>query len=143
MKKIIPLLLLILVLTGCGAEKEITNVADYEGCVLELTDAEKFVNDEGVSLVRVHAVYTNNNADPLYAMCSFAVRGFQNDTELNDYSDINGSEESLTREIKNGKSLEVSFVFELQDDSQVEILVGTPTADMETVGKAIYLNTEE
>lgn len=136
---------LLVSLTGCGGEtpKELTNIGEYDECTLELLDATKIVTEDGIQAVRVNATYTNNGADPLYASCSFAVRGFQNDVEMNDLSDINGSEESLVREIKNGQSLSVSFVFELTDDSEVEVLIGTPTADMETVGRAVYFATEE
>lgn len=146
MKKSIVVLLLValcLCLVACSeTKKEITNLAEYEGCVLELGEAETFVNDEGKTMLRVSAAYTNNNKDPLYALCSFAVRAFQNDVEINDCSDINGEEEALIREIKNGQSLQVYFVFELTDESGVEVLIGTPTADMETIGRAFYTSPE-
>lgn len=141
---IILSLILVVFMAGCGSEpqKEITNVAEYEGCVLELTDAEMFTDSQGTPMVRVDAVYTNNNEDPLYAACSFAVRAFQNDTELDMYTNVESVDDTITTEVKNGRSIEVSFVFATQDDSPVEVLVGTPTADMETVGRATYFNAE-
>lgn len=136
--------LLLVYLAGCGTTpKELTNTGEYEDCILELLDATKIVTEDGKNAVRVTATYTNNGTDPLYAYCSFAVRGFQNDIEMNDLSDINGNEESLIREIKNGQSLSVAFVFEMTDDSEVEVLIGTPTADMETIGRAVYFEPEE
>ncbi len=69
-------------------------------------------------------------------MSTFAVRAFQN--EIEDCSDINGAEANLIQEVKNGATLEVSYVFKLVDDSEVEVLVGEPTADQTTIGKAVY-----
>lgn len=141
---IILSLVLVIFMAGCGSEpqKEITNVAEYEGCILELTDAEMFTDGQGTPMVRVDAVYTNNNEDPLYAACSFAVRAFQNDVELDMYTNVEGIDDTITTEVKNGSSIEVSFVFATQNNSSVEVLVGTPTADMETIGRAIYFKAE-
>ena len=147
MKKIFAVLssvLLMLSLSACtGANQELTNVAIYEDWQLELQTAEVFTDDEGNRRVRVNAVYTNDSQEPLYALCSFAVRAFQNDIELNDYSDINGGEAELIREVKNGKSINVSYVFDYPQDTQIEVLVGSPTADMETLGKQTYVSEEE
>lgn len=147
MKKFLTILciaILALSLTACGeTAKKVTNVADYEDCRLELQDAEVFTDEEGNRRVRVNAVYTNNGKDPLYASCSFAVRAFQNDVEMADYSDINGNEADLIRELKNGQSINVSYVFDYPEDIEIEILVGTPTADMETIGRQVYFTPEE
>lgn len=145
MKKILSIVMLLtLILTGCGeVPSELTNVGVYKDCQLELKEATTYATDEGENMLRVHAVYTNNGAEPLYAACSFAVRAFQNDVELDECSDINGDEEALIREIKDGQSLEVYFVFKLSDESEVEVLIGTPTADMDTIGREVYLSAEE
>lgn len=147
MKKILSILcaaVLILGMTGCGTEQtELTNTAVYEDWQLELTGAEKFTTDEGQQCVRVTGVYTNNSADPEYGLACFAVRAFQNDKELTDCTDINGDESSLAVEVKNGASIDVAYVFELTDESEVEVLIGTPTADQDTIGKAVYFSTEE
>lgn len=143
MKKVLLLIAVVLLLAGCGAEeKELTNIGEYEGCKLELLDANVVQSEDGKQILKVNAVYTNDNEDPLYAACSFAVRAFQNDEELTECSDINGDEAELIREIRNGKSLNVTYAFELEDESEVEVLIGTPTADEETVGKSVYLKTE-
>lgn len=72
MKKILSIMLaglLVLAVSGCSeAPKELTNVGVFEDYQLELTDAEKFTNDEGQSMVRVNAVYTNNATDPEYGL---------------------------------------------------------------------------
>ena len=80
----------------------------------------------------------NKNVEPLYALSAFAVRAFQNDKELADASDINGDEASLIQEVKDGRSISVTYVFVLDDDSPVEVLIGEPTADQTTIGKKLY-----
>ena len=137
------LLVLALSVTGCGSEKELTNIAEYDGCTLELTGGKVETTDTGETVLRVSATYTNSNSDPLYALCSFGIKAFQNDTEINDLSDINGSEAVLIKEVKNGKSLSVSYVFELTDESPVEVFVCTPTASEENIAKAIYLDSDQ
>lgn len=147
MKKILSIILagvLALAVSGCGeAPKELSNVATFEDYQLELTGAEKFTDDEGQPKVRVSAIYTNNAEDPEYGLACFSVRAFQHDKELTDCTDINGDESNLIVEVKNGASVEVSYVFELADESEVEVLIGTPTANQDTIGKAIYFKTKE
>lgn len=145
MKKIVLFIIsivLVVSLTACGVsaptEKELTNTAVYEDFTLELVTAERFTDDTGRNLIRVHATYTNASEDPCYALSCFAVRAFQNDKEIADVSDINEGEAALIREIKKGESLSVTYVFELVDESAVEVLIGEPTADQVTIGKAIY-----
>lgn len=145
MKKVFSvfiLVLFVLSLTACSSE-ELTNTATYEDWSLELQNAEVFTDENGNNRVRVNAVYTNDSQEPLYALCSFAVRAFQNDIELTDYSDINGNEAELIREVKNGKSINVSYVFDYPEDTQIEVLIGSPTADMTTIGKQVYFSEEE
>lgn len=146
MKKILAvvmMVILVLSLAGCGeVEKELANIGEYEGCVLELLDATVISRDDGVKVLRVSATYTNNNEDPLYAYCSFAVKAFQNDVELTECSDINGDEAVLIQEVKNGKSLSVAFVFELSDESPVEVYVCTPTASQDIIARQNYLEPE-
>lgn len=127
---------------GCSSEKELTNIAEYDGCTLELTGGKVETTDTGKEVFRVSAMYTNSNSEPLYALCSFGVKAFQNDTEINDLSDINGSEAVLIKEVKDGKSLSVSYVFELTNESPVEITVCTPTADEQVIAKVVYLEAE-
>ena len=146
MKKLLTLVCIIammMVLTACGAEKELTNTGVYEDWQLELQDAEVYTNEDGVQVVKVNAVYTNNSEEPQYALSSFAVRAFQDDTELTDLSDINGNEAALIQEVKNGQSLEVSYVFDFPTEKAFEVLIGTPTADQETIGKQVYFDSEE
>ena len=132
-------------LCACGdtSPKELTNVGEYEDCILSLDSATTEILDSGENVIKVTATYTNNANDPLYAYCSFGVKAFQNDIQLDEVSDINGDEADLIREIKNGQSISVTYVFKLSDDSEVEVLVCEPTADSTTIAKQIFLKAEE
>ncbi len=93
--------------------------------------------------MRVHFKFTNNQSDGLYMYECFAVRAFQNDTQLDNITNVNedsetGDSAELIREVKNGASLEGSYVFRLSDDSDVEIRVCTPTADEELLAQKIF-----
>ena len=90
--------------------------------------------------MRVHFKFTNNQSDGLYMYECFAVR---NDTQLDNITNVNedsetGDSAELIREVKNGASLEGSYVFRLSDDSDVEIRVCTPTADEELLAQKIF-----
>ena len=142
MKKFLALvgaLVMVLVLVSCDSAPELTNVGTFEDFTLELGSAEITTSYDGRQALRVHAVYTNASEGPYYALSCFTVRAFQHDKELEDCSDINGDEAALIREVKNGDSLEVAYVFILEDESPVEVLIGEPTADQDTIGRANYL----
>lgn len=137
------LIIVVVSLVGCSGEVELTNIAEYEDCTLELMGAIVENTDTGTQVLRVTATYTNNSAEPLYALCSFGVKAFQNDTEVADLSDINGTEAVLIQEVKDGNSLSVSYVFELNEETTpVEVIVCTPTAEEKPIAKAIYLDTD-
>lgn len=125
---------LMFVFTACGeTEKELTNVAEYDDCVLTIGDLERTSDDS----ICVHATFTNNSEEAAYALSCFSVKAFQSDTELENVSDINDNEVALTKKVKNGESVEVSYVFSLTEgeDSPVEVLVCTPTSDEEVIAK--------
>lgn len=129
-------------LVGCGdtaqPQKELTETAAFEDFILTLGEAERFTDNNGNEMLRVHAVYTNNSQDPYYAASCFAVRAFQNDVELDRYYSVDGEEDNMATEIRNGKSIDVLYFFALGDTSEVEVLVGEPTADMKSIGRRIY-----
>lgn len=137
------LLILAVLLAGCGTastdEKELNGTAVYKDFTLVLGEAERFSDDRGKNLVRISAAYTNASQDPCYAFSCFAVRAFQNDKQIADISDVNKGEAALIREIKNGETIEVSYVFVLENESAaLEILVGEPTAEMATIARKLY-----
>lgn len=159
MKKLLSILvigMLVIVLGACGSQgteslpetsqaddAAISNVAVYEDTQAEILDAEFYETEDGASVVRVNFKYTNNSEDGLYMLESFVVRAFQNDTQLDDMTDINEETESgnsaeLIREVKNGESVEGSYVFQLSDDSEVEVRVCTPTADEELLAQKVF-----
>lgn len=159
MKKISVLILSIIMVWGlvaCGSteepivdteqagqeEQKTTSLAEYENMTLELQDATVVTTEEGNKLLKVVATYTNANTEPYYAYCSFGVKALQNGVGLNDVSNINGDEAALIKELKDGASLEVHYLFELTDDSEVEVLVTEPTADADVIGQKNYTVTE-
>lgn len=115
-----------------------TSVAVYEKTKLELKDASKTTLDDGTKAILVNATFTNDGSDGIYAMSAFAVNAFQNDTQIEDASDINGDQASLTTEVKNGKSIDVQYCFKLSDDSPVEVDVCEPTADQNKLVEKTY-----
>lgn len=140
-------------LTACsaadntGTHKEITDVAVYEDTQANILSADFYDLEDGTSVVRVHFKFTNNQADGLYMYECFSVRAFQNNTQLDDLTNVNedaeiGDSAELIREIKNGTSLEGSYVFKLANGSDVEIRVCTPTADEELLAQKIFSNQE-
>lgn len=133
--------MLMMGLVACGeaaTKKELTNIAEYEGCTLELLDATVCETEDGRTVIKVTANYKNDNADALYSYCSFSVKAYQNAAELIDVSDINGDEAVLIQEVKNGTSLQVCYVFEVTDSSDVEVNICTPTADANVIAKKVY-----
>lgn len=123
-------------------ETTVTNKGEYDGCSVELLDAKVITNDNG-RFLKVNAIYVNSKSDPQYASSAFAVRAFQNDVELEDWSFSQDNTGNLTHEVRNGASVNISYLFMLTDNSEVEVLIGTPTHDMQTIGKQIYLKAEE
>ena len=153
MKKIVALILSIVMMLGlvaCGStennetsqngqeQTEITNVAKYEGTVLELLEATVVGDDYGRYYVQVKANFTNENEDDTYALSSFGVFAFQDSVELENVSDINGTEETLVKSVKDGASIEVQYLFSIEKSGTVEIVVKAPTADEIVVGKQTY-----
>ena len=116
-----------------SAEKtEIGTVAEYDDCVMEILDATK---EDGI--IRIKVNFTNNGSEGIYGLSAFAVKAFQNGTELDDLTDINDEAdgENLIKEVKDGASLQGEYSFQTVDDSTVEFDICTPTADEEVLAK--------
>ena len=151
MKKFIPILvsvLMVMALAACGAEgvsapKEITDVAVYEDTQADILDAEFYSLEDGTPVIRVQFRFTNNQSDGLYMYECFAVHAFQDDVELDNITNVNedaetGNSAELIREVKDGASLEASYVFSLTGDSDVEVRVCTPTADEDLLAQKTF-----
>lgn len=151
MKKIL-LLFSVMVLclsffAGCednkAGKEELNNIGEYDDCVLELKDAVKTKDEDGVKIVRVKATFTNNNQEPLSAASVFSVRAFQNDKELKDISDIVEKDANAMVDIKNGKKINVSFAFKLDSDKEVEVFITSSGLDDDTLGKKVYFSKKK
>ena len=115
--------------------EEQTDIAVYEETEAEITGAEITETDDGIQIIRVYFNFTNYSDKGMYMYESFVVKAFQDGKELTDITDINDDSESvnLIKEVKDGANIEGSYVFELTNDSEVEIRVMTPTADEEVL----------
>lgn len=147
MKKFITyfcILTLTLSLIGCDDKKQevLTNHATYEGYELILSDAVIKKLEDGTDIVKVEAKYINSNEEPQYAYSSFVVKAYQNDKELEDISDVNGEQETLIQEVNNETEIVVSYIFKLEDESPVKVLIGEPTAEQIIIGSKTYFETE-
>lgn len=133
--------LLLALLTACGAaptETILTNTAVYDDMSLELRDGSITEGEDGREYLVIEAVYKNDQTDPYYALCSFVVKAFQDDVELEDCSDINGADADLIKEIRNGEEITVTYRFALNGRSAVEVLICEPTANEATLARRSY-----
>jgi ABC-type glycerol-3-phosphate transport system substrate-binding protein len=155
---ILPLTLAVMLLVGCGqqptassekatqkSEKTATDTAKYEDTSVQILNGDVFQTDDGSKAIRVHLKYTNNSSDGMYLSESFAIKAFQNDKELEDITDVNetadvGDSAQNIKEVKDGASVNGSYVFKLSDDSEVEVRVCTPTADEDVLAKKVFTN---
>ena len=133
--------LLLASLAACGAapaETIFTNTAVYDDMFLELRDGSITEGEDGHEYLVIEAVYKNDQTDPFYALCSFVVKAFQDDVELEDCSDINGADSDLIKEIRNGEEITVTYRFALNGRSAVEVLICEPTANEATLARRSY-----
>lgn len=135
---ILTLMMMALVACGGKEEKALTNKAEFENSTLELLDATIADTDDGRTVVKIIANYTNETSEGGYAYSYFKVKAFQNDMEIADVSDINGEEAALIQSVKDGASLQVHYVFELTDNGEVDVKVYTPTADEVLIAEKLY-----
>ncbi len=141
MKKIfavIAALILVMAFAACDYQDvkekagDLTDTAVYEDTQAVIGDADFYELDDGRSVVRVHVTFTNNGSRPAYMYESFAVHAFQGKTELDNITDVSeskktGDSANLIKEVKDGGSIEGSYVFELVDGSKVNVGVCSPT----------------
>jgi hypothetical protein len=121
-----------------NAEK-ITETAEYDDCIATILDAE-IVDDDGSPAMKVRFEYTNNGEEGTYFYGAFATKAFQDGIELDEIGLNYESEEceNLTVEIKDGAKLTCAMVFPLRSESDVEVIIGTPTADEETLAEKTF-----
>lgn len=116
MKKImIPLLLLILVLTGCSSEPEHT---------ISYVKAERTELLEQYDCIAVYTQYTNGSSETALPADWVNVKAFQNGVELGVLvptgERTNGYVQCDTS-VQSGATADVVWFFQLDDDSEVSI----------------------
>lgn len=116
MKKImIPLLLLILILTGCSSEPEHT---------ISYVKAERTELLEQFDCIAVYTQYTNGSSETALPADWVDVKAFQNGVELSVIvptgERINGYVQCDTS-VQSGTTADVVWFFQLDDDSEVSV----------------------
>lgn len=110
-------------------ENNLTKIATFDSMQAELLGVEQAKTEEG-DAIRVRFRFTNNSNAGMYMYESFAVKAFQDGVSLIDITDINDAGESanLIREVKDGASIDCSYVFLANGMSDVNVQVCEPTA---------------
>lgn len=116
MKKImIPLLLLVLMLTGCSSEPEHT---------ISYVKAERTELLEQFDCIAVYTQYTNGSSETALPADWVDVKAFQNGVELSVIvptgERINGYVQCDTS-VQSGTTADVVWFFQLDDDSEVSV----------------------
>ena len=109
-------------------------IAAYDEQKLELLGVEYYTTVDGQKAMRINVRFTNDSTDGMYAIECFAVAAFQNDTELQNITNVNenpseGNSADMITEVRNGKSIETSYSIALADDSPVDLQIRDTTAD--------------
>ncbi len=115
--------------TQAPTEAALSSIALYDDMSLELCSCSIAEGEDGREYLVVEAVYRNDQEEPFYALCSFAVKAFQDNVELEDGSDINGADADLIKEVRNGAEIAVTYRFVLNGRSDVQVLICEPTAN--------------
>ncbi|MGI5957773.1 MAG: DUF5067 domain-containing protein [Coprococcus sp.] len=118
-------------------------IAAYDEQKLELLGVEYYTTADGQKAMRVNVRFTNDSSDGMYAIECFAAVASQNDTELQDITNVNedpteGNAAGMTTEVRNGKSIETSYSIALEDDSPVDLQIRETTADANVLLEKIF-----
>ena len=105
-------------------------VAEHDDSLLILEDAtvEKFDGE-----LKVKAIYTNNKEIYVSVSDAFSVYAIQGEHQLNSVFDIRGKR-NLKKKIGPGNSIEVEFVYKLENSDDVVVYACTPDAQKYIVG---------
>lgn len=117
-------------------------VAKYKNFTLELKKAEKVETDEGKKMIRVYAIFKNKDKEPYYADSCFGVVAFQKGKEIQRFTNVNGIDDNTGIAIEKDMKIEVSYFFEIENDSEVKVYIQEPTAEAKTLVKKIYFKNK-
>ncbi len=98
---------------------------------VELKDARRFANYEGVDILLVIYSFTNNSEDTISATSALYFKGFQDGVQLEPgYAaegdlpeDVKGLYDNDWKDIRPGTTLDCYYCFELDSESEVEVEV--------------------
>lgn len=121
-----------------STEKDDTLTAEYDEQRLDIINTEQITTADYQDAIRINIRFTNNSAEELYAWECFAASAYQDGMQLEEITDVNensdiGNSANMIVPIKDGQSIEGSYVFALEDDSPVTLRIQTPTADAEAL----------
>lgn len=124
--------ILMLSLTACGQQKVIdevakknvvlSNVAEYEDSILELTGTEI---DTEKQIVRIKGTYTNNTDSSYSSLNAFSVYTVQGDEQLDFYTGKNENKNNK-KKISSGESIEVEYIYRIENNEDIKVYVCTP-----------------
>lgn len=103
--------------------QNMNKIANYGSTLLEITGVEFLTSENGDHMVRVNALFANMAPQPRNVQDAFVVKVVQNGEIMQDLSDINGTESSQATESRNAQDVEVSYLFRMDDLSQIKLVV--------------------
>ncbi len=111
--------------TETGTRVEQINIENTEGSLVYVRH-ELTKDYNGADAVRIYFTYTNKSAETKTAQSTFYPQVFQNGIECGftagDFMDPNEAESNLSKELMKDSSLEVAFIFTLQDITNPVVL---------------------
>ena len=117
MRKLIPILLVLLLLTGCGSTPHSFEYEKTETVTLS-------INEEDVQCVGVFGSYTNDSSESACAADWISVKAYQNGVELSPIVPADEKTEGYLqcdKYIQSGKTEKVVYLFTLEDSSEVSV----------------------
>ncbi len=111
--------------TETGTRVEQINIENTEGSLVYVRH-ELTKDYNGADAVRIYFTYINKSAETKTAQSTFYPQVFQNGIECGftagDFMDPNEAESNLSKELMKDSSLEVAFIFTLQDITNPVVL---------------------
>lgn len=121
------------------------NLDNSEGSLV-YSKHEATTNYDDLPAVRVYFNYTNKSSETKSAQSTFFSQVFQNGVECDitmsgDYENPNAADQNLSKELQSGTTIEVAFMFLLQDATS-PVTVKVSDRSEENISKDVYQEQE-